>query len=193
MAEPADRWLERDGVSLHCLEWSPEPTGAQPPILLLHGLSSNAQYWGRIARQLKHRRVIALDQRGHGLTGRPPHSPALPAGFAMEALLEDINHTIKVLELGRPVLVGHSWGATIALEFAARNPVAASALVFVDGPAQSAANLFSCHSLATRPSLRLSMTAAPTLKAPGVMTSNRSSSPGSCRKASPWCSPSPHP
>jgi len=143
VAEPADRWLERDGVSLHCLEWSPEPTGAQPPILLLHGLSSNAQYWGRIARQLKHRRVIALDQRGHGLTGRPPHSPALPAGFAMEALLAAINHTIKVLELGRPVLVGHSWGATIALEFAARNPVAASALVFVDGPAQSAANLFS--------------------------------------------------
>lgn len=143
MAEPADRWLERDGVSLHCLEWSPEATSALPPVLLLHGLSSNAQYWGRIARLLKQRRVIALDQRGHGLTGRPPHSPAHPAGYAMEALLEDIDHAIKILELGRPVLVGHSWGATIALEFAARNPVAASALVFVDGPVQSAANLFS--------------------------------------------------
>ena len=143
MAEPADRWLERDGVSLHCLEWSPEATSVLPPVLLLHGLSSNAQYWGRIARRLEQRRVIALDQRGHGLTGRPPHSPALPAGYAMEALLGDIDHAIKVLELDRPVLVGHSWGATIALEFAARNPVAASALVFVDGPVQSAANLFS--------------------------------------------------
>jgi pimeloyl-ACP methyl ester carboxylesterase len=110
---------------------------------MLHGLSSSAQYWGRLAGHMPGRRLVALDQRGHGLSGRTPHSPPLPAGYATEALLADIEHVIKTLELQRPVLVGHSWGATISLEFAARHPLALSALVFIDGPVQSAANLFS--------------------------------------------------
>jgi pimeloyl-ACP methyl ester carboxylesterase len=143
VAEPADLWLERDGVSLHCLEWRPDGSTSQPDLLLLHGLGSSAQYWSRMAGLLPARRLVALDQRGHGLTGRPPHSPALPAGYATEVLLADIEHVIKSLGLKRPVLVGHSWGATISLEFAARNPLALSALVFIDGPVQSAANLFS--------------------------------------------------
>jgi pimeloyl-ACP methyl ester carboxylesterase len=143
VAEPADLWLERDGVSLHSLEWRPDGSGAEPPVLLLHGLGSSAQYWGRLAGQLPGRRLVALDQRGHGLTGRPPHSPSLPAGYATDALVADVEQTIRTLELERPVLVGHSWGATISLEFAARYPLALSALVFIDGPVQSAANLFS--------------------------------------------------
>jgi pimeloyl-ACP methyl ester carboxylesterase len=112
-------------------------------VLLLHGLGSSAQYWGRMAGHLSRRRIVALDQRGHGLTGRPPHAPPVPAGYATEALLADIEHVIKSLELRRPVLVGHSWGATISLEFAARYPLGLAALVFIDGPVQTAANLFS--------------------------------------------------
>ena len=61
----------------------------------------------------------------------------------MEELLEDIEHSIHLLRLDRPVLGGHSWGATVALEFAARYPTSISGLVFIDGPVQSAANLFS--------------------------------------------------
>src|SRR5579872_1650440 len=42
-------WFEREGVDLHYLEWKPEDE-AEPgtPILLLHGLSSNARYWERV-------------------------------------------------------------------------------------------------------------------------------------------------
>jgi pimeloyl-ACP methyl ester carboxylesterase len=140
---PADGWLERDGIPLHYLEWKPDEPGPDAPVLLLHGLSSNAHYWDRLATHLGDRRLVALDQRGHGLTGRPPRRPPVPAGFAMEELIEDAVLVIEALDLGRPVLAGHSWGATVALELAARRSSLISALAFVDGPIQSASNLFS--------------------------------------------------
>lgn len=144
MGEPADGWLERKGVSLHYVDWRPDPAAAvAPPVLLLHGLSSNARYWDRVARRLSDRRVVALDQRGHGLTGRPPHAPAIEGGYAMDELLDDVAWTIEQLGLASPVVVGHSWGATVALELVGTRPRVASGLVFIDGPVQSASNLFS--------------------------------------------------
>jgi pimeloyl-ACP methyl ester carboxylesterase len=141
--EPADGWLERDGIALHFLEWRLEGTNEAAPVLLLHGLSSNAHYWDRLAKHLGDRRLIALDQRGHGLTGRPPHAPPVPSGFAMDELIEDAALAIESLDLERPVVAGHSWGATVALELAARRPRLISGLAFIDGPIQSASNLFS--------------------------------------------------
>jgi pimeloyl-ACP methyl ester carboxylesterase len=61
----------------------------------------------------------------------------------MEQLLGDVAYAISELDLQGPVVVGHSWGATVALEFVGTHPGAASGLVFIDGPVQSAANLFS--------------------------------------------------
>jgi pimeloyl-ACP methyl ester carboxylesterase len=142
--QPADGWLDRAGVSLHYLDWRPEGREeVAPPILLLHGLSSNARYWDRIARRLENRRVVALDQRAHGLTGRAPHSPRGDRAYSTAELVEDCAFAIESLGLGRPVVCGHSWGATIALELVGTRPELASALVFIDGPVQSAANLFS--------------------------------------------------
>jgi pimeloyl-ACP methyl ester carboxylesterase len=112
-------------------------------VFLLHGLSSNAHYWDRLARHLTTRRLVALDQRGHGLTGRPPHSPAQLDGYAMDELLEDAAFVIAELGLEQPAVVGHSWGATVALELMGTRPGLASALAFIDGPVQSAANMFS--------------------------------------------------
>jgi pimeloyl-ACP methyl ester carboxylesterase len=142
--EPADGWLERDGVSLHYIEWR-QDDGArrEPPVLLLHGLGSNARYWDRLARNLGAQRLIALDLRGHGLTGRPPKAPDLAGGYSMDALLDDAAFVIGELGLEAPVVVGHSWGATVALELVGTRPGLGSALVFIDGPVQSAANMFS--------------------------------------------------
>lgn len=146
MRQPKDGSLERDGVGLHYVDWLPA-TGVEeqgpPPILLLHGLSSNARYWDRIARHLERRHVVALDQRGHGLTGRAPRAPHGDAAFSTAELVEDCAFIIEKLGLDRPVVVGHSWGATIALELAGTRPELVSGLVFIDGPVQSAANLFS--------------------------------------------------
>jgi len=142
--KPSEGWLTRDGVSLHYLEWAADSGSAlEPPILFLHGLSSNARYWERVAGHLTGRRLIALDQRGHGLSGRPPHSPRLPEGYDMKELVEDVRFVGASLGLDGPVVVGHSWGATIALEVVGSRPGLASALVFIDGPVQSASGLFS--------------------------------------------------
>ena len=61
----------------------------------------------------------------------------------MEQLVRDVVFLVSELGLGKPVVVGHSWGATIALELVGTRPGSASGLVFIDGPVQSAANLFS--------------------------------------------------
>ena len=143
MRVPKDGWLERDGVNLHYVDWASESEPVAPPILFLHGLSSNARYWDRVAQHITGRRAVALDQRGHGLSGRAPRAPRLPDGYAMDALVEDAAFLISRLGLDQPVVAGHSWGATVALELVGTRPGLASGLVFIDGPVQSAANLFS--------------------------------------------------
>ena len=144
MREPADGWLDRGGVALHYIEWRPEGEARpDPPVLLLHGLSSNARYWDRLAHELGGRHLVALDQRGHGLTGRPPKGPDPSIGYATEQLIDDAVFVIRELGLQSPVVVGHSWGATVALELVGTRAGSASGLVFIDGPVQSAANMFS--------------------------------------------------
>lgn len=144
MRAAEDGFFERDGVDLHYLRWEPEGQGeTEPAILLLHGLSSNARYWERVADHLPRRRIVALDQRAHGLTGRGGRGPKFPEGYAMSELVEDACATVARLGLDQPVVVGHSWGATVALELVGSRPEVASALVFVDGPVQSPASLFS--------------------------------------------------
>lgn len=124
---PAEGWLERDGVRLHYLEWEGERDD-EPPFLLLHGLSSNARFWVRTAERLGGHRLVALDQRSHGLSDRPR------SGYSHEVLIGDALHLIRELDLQRPVVAGHSWGAAIALELAATHSDQLAGLAVVDGP-----------------------------------------------------------
>jgi len=121
-------WIERDGVRLHYLEWRPSRLSAWPNLLFLHGLSSNARIWERVASRLPGLRMVALDQRSHGPSDRPP------AGYTGTELIGDLVKLTQELELERPVLVGHSWGAAVALTFAATHPERTGGLVMVDGP-----------------------------------------------------------
>ena len=127
--EPTDEgYLEREGVRLHWLEWAPPGTPEPPAIFLLHGLSSNARYWERVARRMTNRRLVALDQRSHGLSDAPP------TGYGMDVLAADAAHAIRELELNRPVVVGHSWGGTVALEVGATPGELVSGVAVMDGP-----------------------------------------------------------
>jgi pimeloyl-ACP methyl ester carboxylesterase len=127
--EPTDEgYLEREGVRLHWLEWAPSGTPEPPAILLLHGLSSNARYWERVARRMTNRRLVALDQRSHGPSDAPP------TGYGLDVLTADAGHVIRELGLNRPVVVGHSWGGTVALEVGATPAEPVSAVAVIDGP-----------------------------------------------------------
>jgi pimeloyl-ACP methyl ester carboxylesterase len=136
MGAPSEGQLERDGVRLRYVEWRPDEE-RWPPILLLHGLGSNALFWGRLAERLTGRRLVALDQRSHGHSDRPPN------GYGSEVVVADAAHAIESLGLGRPFVAGHSWGAAIALELAGIRPDLVSGLAFVDGPAAAMSGFMS--------------------------------------------------
>jgi pimeloyl-ACP methyl ester carboxylesterase len=127
--EPTDEgYLERVGIRLHWLEWAPTGTPERPALLLLHGLSSNARYWERVARRMTNRRLVALDQRSHGLSDAPA------TGYGMDVLAADAGHAIRELGLDRPVVVGHSWGGTVALEVGATPGELVRGVAVMDGP-----------------------------------------------------------
>ena len=133
-------WLERDGARLRYLEW---PGDRARGVLALHGLSSNARFWTRVAASLG-RRFVALDQRSHGRSSDARDSDTIGT-FA-----DDARELIAAAGLARPIVVGHSWGAVIALELAARYPRDVSALAFIDGPAWPLAESMSWETFAAR-------------------------------------------
>lgn len=123
-------FLERAGVRLHWVEWAP----AQPEegdgvdIFALHGLSSNALYWARLAQRLPHRRLVALDQRAHGASDAPP------TGYRLEELSDDAAFAMLSLGLERPAVLGHSWGGSVALDLAATRLEEVGGLGLIDSP-----------------------------------------------------------
>ena len=122
---PADRAVPGDGVRLHARDWS----GSGQAVVLLHGLASNARIWDGVASRLAGAglRVVALDQRGHGASEQPG------SGYDFATLGRDLSAALAALGIGRPVLAGHSWGANVALQFAADRPGALAGLALVDG------------------------------------------------------------
>jgi pimeloyl-ACP methyl ester carboxylesterase len=99
--------------------------------VLVHGLASNARLWDGVAAELAGRGhpVVAVDQRGHGLSSKPE------SGYDFETVARDLYRLIDHLGwLGRPpVVAGQSWGGNVVVELAARHPDAVSGLVLVDG------------------------------------------------------------
>lgn len=72
--------------------------------------------------------MVAVDQRGHGLSDKPE------TGYGFDEVTADLRGLIQALAWGaRPILVGQSWGGNVVLEFAARYPGLARGLVLVDG------------------------------------------------------------
>ena len=124
MPTPSDCYVDLRGLPFHYRDWG----GDGRPVLLLHGLASTCHIWDLVAPLLAEDfRVVALDQRGHGLSAQ------VEEGYDFAAVSGDAAAFIKSLGWERPVIVGHSWGADVALELAAAKPDVAAGLIFVDG------------------------------------------------------------
>lgn len=124
MTPPEDRFADLPGsVRLHYRDWGGEGT----PLLLLHGLASSCRIWDWTAPVLAERfRVIAADQRGHGLSDKPGE-------YGFDVVAGDALQLIEMIGLERPVVVGHSWGASVALHLAVSRPAFLRGVVLVDG------------------------------------------------------------
>jgi pimeloyl-ACP methyl ester carboxylesterase len=119
-----DNFIQIEGLSIHTIDWG----GRGNWIVLLHGLASQAHIWDLVAPQLADDfHVVAIDQRGHGLSGKPDH------GYDFASMTHDLDQVLKALQIDRAVLAGHSWGGNVALQYAVDQPDRVGGLVFVDG------------------------------------------------------------
>jgi pimeloyl-ACP methyl ester carboxylesterase len=131
----AGRLIEVAGGRLHVLEIGPPiPLGAtateEPlPVVLVHGASGNLQDL-RLAlgdRLAASRRVILVDRPGHGWSARP--GGAADASPARQAAL--IAQALDRIGARRFVLLGHSFGGTVAAAFALAYPDRVAGLVLL--------------------------------------------------------------
>ena len=102
---------------------------ASVPFVLVHGLASNARLWDGVTEHLHAagHTVVAIDQRGHGLSDAPD------SGYDLDTAVADLLTLIGTLELDRPVLAGQSWGGNVVLELGWRRPDAVRGIACVDG------------------------------------------------------------
>lgn len=123
---PLGQFVEVDGVRLHYVE-----KGAGPPVLLLHGNVFQLQDFiasGLLEALARHHRVIVFDRPGFGHSDRPRDrqwTPEAQAALMISALAK--------LGADPPVVVGHSWGALVALSMALDLPRAVRGLVLMGG------------------------------------------------------------
>ncbi|SEI17886.1 Pimeloyl-ACP methyl ester carboxylesterase [Leifsonia sp. CL147] len=101
--------------------------GEEPPVVILHGLAGSSREFVPTGRALAPRKVILVDQRGHGLSTRTP------ADTTRAAFVEDVASVIGT-ESAAPVdLVGQSMGAHTAMLVAAAHPELVRRLVLLEG------------------------------------------------------------
>jgi non-heme chloroperoxidase len=101
------------GLQLHVREWG---RVVGPSVLLLHGWSGNHMCWrGQVDSELADEfRLVAVDLRGHGMSGRPLDSAPYQDRVLWAA---DVAAVIDVLELDRPTLVGWSYGGFVIADY----------------------------------------------------------------------------
>jgi len=117
--------VETGGGSLHYCRTG----GDKPPLILLHGVTDNGLCWTPVARELGWTYdVIMPDALGHGLSSR------VSDGATFLDLVDQVIGLIQSLGLSKPILMGHSLGASIAAMVAARHPELPKAAILEDPP-----------------------------------------------------------
>ncbi|WP_146828110.1 alpha/beta fold hydrolase [Aeromicrobium flavum] len=114
------RWIDVDGVSLHVAEaGAAHRSTDRPSLVLLHGWPQHWFCWRKVMPALAEtHHVVALDLRGAGWSDVPEGTSA----YDKRVMADEIARAIELLELDRPVLLGHDWGAWISLLVASRHP-----------------------------------------------------------------------
>jgi esterase len=130
--ETAKTQILPDGVVLGYDLWpSQSPRGV---IVLLHGMASNRTRWSEFIERTTLKRdwdILNLDLRGHG-------DSMFRGRIGMAIWCDDLAKVLDAEGYERVVLIGHSLGAHLALQFAARFPTRVQALILIDPVFQQA-------------------------------------------------------
>ncbi len=117
VSEARARMIEVNGARLWLREWGPKNDLA--PLVLCDGLGCDGYIWRYlIAALCTQRRIILLNYRGHGRS----ELPADLATLNVVQLVDDLRQALKQLAVTRAVLLGHSMGVQICLEFVRAQP-----------------------------------------------------------------------
>ncbi|MFL5237490.1 MAG: alpha/beta fold hydrolase [Rhizomicrobium sp.] len=123
---PRGQFLEISGVRLHYIE-----RGAGEPLVLLHGNGSMIQDFessGLIDLAARNYRVVVFDRPGFGHSDRPRNVLWTPAAQA-----DLINKALQRLGVSHALVLGHSWGASVAVSLALKHPELVRGLVLASG------------------------------------------------------------
>jgi len=123
---PIGQFLEVDGVRLHYVE-----RGTGRPLVLFHGNGSMIQDFessGLIDLAARSYRVIVFDRPGFGHSLRPRNVVWTP-----EAQADLFANALERLNVRQAIVLGHSWGASVAVALATKHPTRVEALVLVSG------------------------------------------------------------
>jgi pimeloyl-ACP methyl ester carboxylesterase len=124
--ERSGRMVQVGDAQVRVLE-RPGSDAVRAPVVLIHGLPGTAGDFEDVTPLLRGLRTIAYDRPGFGFSSGGYHA------FAEQ--LTTLHRLLARLGAERPVLVGHSYGGTIALAYAARYPEDVRGLVLVDAAA----------------------------------------------------------
>jgi pimeloyl-ACP methyl ester carboxylesterase len=102
------------------------------PFLLVHDLSADSGCWDQVATRLltSGHEVAAVDLRGHGRSASPS------SGYDTDTCADDLTELLDLLGFTgnrSPVVVGHGWGANVAVSLAARRDGIAGACCLAGG------------------------------------------------------------
>ena len=123
---PAGQFLEVKGVRLHYVE-----RGSGKPLVLLHGNGSMIQDFessGLINLAAQNYRTIVFDRPGFGHSDRPRNVVWTPTAQA-----DLISGALRRLGVSHAIVLGHSWGATVAVALALHYPNLVQGLVLASG------------------------------------------------------------
>jgi len=119
-------YADSNGVQIHYAA-----LGKGPLIVMIHGFPDFWYTWRDQMGALSTKyRVVAVDQRGYDLSGRPPGIEQ----YAMTLLVDDIGAVIKAEGRSSAVIVGHDWGGAVAWTLAMTHPDWIQALIILNLP-----------------------------------------------------------
>lgn len=108
-----------------CSQWPIQPE--RPTLILIHGAGLNHAQWQAQLTGLKAcANIIAIDLPGHSLSAHHEGPQSI------QAYSQNIIELLEALALEQAILVGHSMGGAVCLEFAVTYPERAQALVLLN-------------------------------------------------------------